>query len=478
MSNILKKWEVTITKTDKTTGSTPQGNASLQGAVYGIYNSEGTLLDKYTTDANGKFTTKAYIAGADYYLQEITPSPGYQLDTTKYSLNAYAHPENFTIALNAMTVTESVILGKTQITKYVLDRVANIRELESGAVFRYFLKSSGSYAAATIKGEFTTNTNGIATTPELPYGTYVVSQVSGAAGTDLIANFEVTISEHGKIYAYSKDNPLWMASLTINKTEYNTTIPLVAEFTLYDGDTPVEVKSTDKNGNLTFSTKLVYGKTYYVRESPLAGYLPNNTIYEFSCTQQNQTITRKVENVPAESSIYIKKTSSTGTPMAGVIVLLEYSMDNGTSWNPIKGRTDTDNTNAGFCDSLVLNSDGTITTDANGEIHFTGLRQDTQLSKIKYRVTELKTLNGYTLLPDHVWVGNLPTQVSEETVGDLAISVVNGRSFELPATGENSEATFIIFGSFVTATGLLGLLTAWYITDERKKKSRKNFERI
>lgn len=53
--NVLKKFQVTVTKTDAETGS-PQGDASLAGAVYGIYKGE-ELIDTYTTDENGQFTT-------------------------------------------------------------------------------------------------------------------------------------------------------------------------------------------------------------------------------------------------------------------------------------------------------------------------------------------------------------------------------------------------------------------------------------
>ncbi len=56
-TNILKKFNVTVTKTDVETGSTPQGDATLAGAVYGIYKGE-ELIDTYTTDENGQFTTK------------------------------------------------------------------------------------------------------------------------------------------------------------------------------------------------------------------------------------------------------------------------------------------------------------------------------------------------------------------------------------------------------------------------------------
>ena len=51
--NVLKKFNVTVTKTDVETGN-PQGDATLAGAVYGIYKGE-ELIDTYTTDENGQF---------------------------------------------------------------------------------------------------------------------------------------------------------------------------------------------------------------------------------------------------------------------------------------------------------------------------------------------------------------------------------------------------------------------------------------
>jgi len=56
-----------------------QGDATLEGAVYGLYNN-GVLVDTYTTDANGYFLTDYYVCGDNWYLQEITPSEGYLLD--------------------------------------------------------------------------------------------------------------------------------------------------------------------------------------------------------------------------------------------------------------------------------------------------------------------------------------------------------------------------------------------------------------
>lgn len=91
--NILKKFSVTVTKSDAETG-TAQGDASLAGAVYGIYKGE-TLVDTYTTDKNGQFVTKEYICDNDWTVREITPSEGYLLDTTVHKVGA--EPQLYTV---------------------------------------------------------------------------------------------------------------------------------------------------------------------------------------------------------------------------------------------------------------------------------------------------------------------------------------------------------------------------------------------
>ena len=73
-TNILKKFSVTVTKSDREEG-TAQGDAKLSGAVYGIYKGD-ILVDKYVTDSEGQFTTKEYVCDSDWTIREITPSEG------------------------------------------------------------------------------------------------------------------------------------------------------------------------------------------------------------------------------------------------------------------------------------------------------------------------------------------------------------------------------------------------------------------
>lgn len=116
VANKLKKFNVTVTKTDLE-NKTAQGDGKLSGAIYGIYQN-GNLIDKYTTDENGKFTTKYYICGDNWTLKEITPSEGYLLNPTSYSIGAEA--KKYTIEYNKLSqnVTEQVIKGNISILKH------------------------------------------------------------------------------------------------------------------------------------------------------------------------------------------------------------------------------------------------------------------------------------------------------------------------------------------------------------------------
>lgn len=201
-TNILKKFNVTVTKSDVETG-TAQGDASLAGAVYGIYKGE-ELIDSYTTDENGQFTTDYYVCDSDWTVREISPSEGYLLDNTIHTVGA--EPELYMVELNttANDVTEQVIKGNIAIIKHTDNGETQIETPEAGATFEVFLKSAGSYEAAkeTERDVLTCDENGFAQTKDMPYGVYTVRQTSGWEGRELMADFDVFISADGHTYRF------------------------------------------------------------------------------------------------------------------------------------------------------------------------------------------------------------------------------------------------------------------------------------
>ena len=216
-TNVLKKWTATITKRDSSTG-TAQGDASLAGAVYGVYRGND-LIDQYTTNSDGQFTTKEYICGDNWSIREISPSNGYLIDSTVYPVGA--EPKNYSLEHNKIeiTVKEQVIKGKVQIHKQY-EILNGSPADESGAEFQVYLKSAGSYAAAkeAERDTITTNASGYATTKDMPCGTYIVHQSKGGAGRETVDDFEVVVAENGKTYSYELLNELKNGQLKIVKT--------------------------------------------------------------------------------------------------------------------------------------------------------------------------------------------------------------------------------------------------------------------
>lgn len=222
-----------------------------------------------------------------------------------------------------------------------------------------------------------TGSNGIGTSKALPYGTYTVTQISGQTGTILCGSWTVTVSEHGKVYEYTKENPLWTASVSVHKEEKGSKTPLSATFELCerlsDGTVKVlDTGTTNADGDLTFSRKIVFAdgvcntSSYFVREKEApAGYVLDTTEYPVSCTQNNQTVSVTIENTPILGGIELRKQSSAGEAMKGVKFLLEYSLD-GKTWTPVTKRDSNETIVPGSCISDSLGEDGTLTTDSSG----------------------------------------------------------------------------------------------------------------
>lgn len=222
-NNILKKWNLTVTKSDSEKGL-PQGDASLAGAQYGIYKGE-QLVDTYTTDKNGQFTTKHYVCGDDWSLREITPSEGYLLNTESLHIGAEAklYTEEFNLA-TPLDSYETVKKGKIAIIKHCDDGSTQIETPEKGAEFEMYLKKSGSYSNAkeSERDVLVCDENGFAQSKDLPYGIYTVKQTKGRDGTELMKPFDVFINKDGEIYRYLINNAVFKSLVEIVKKDAET----------------------------------------------------------------------------------------------------------------------------------------------------------------------------------------------------------------------------------------------------------------
>lgn len=210
-----------IRKKDSTTGSnTASGKASLAGAVYRVsYLENGaTTYKDITTNSAGVADLRDIPLGL-VSVQEISSPAGYKLDTRVHTYKV--HPSQttpITFELEPADFTEEVMKGQIALHKQyeTLDEPAD----EQGAEFDVYLKSAGSFDAAkeTERDHITTGADGMATTKDLPYGTYVVHQTKGGNGRHLVEDFDVVISEDGKVYSYDLVNIQKNAQLKIVKT--------------------------------------------------------------------------------------------------------------------------------------------------------------------------------------------------------------------------------------------------------------------
>lgn len=328
-SNVLKKWNLTVTKTDAETKSA-QGDATLAGAVYGIYNN-GKLVDKYTTDKNGSFTTSYYVCGDNWTLKEIEPSEGYLLDETEYHIGAEA--KKYTLENNSVSigVAEDILKGKIAIIKHTDDGSTKIETPEKGAEFQVYLKSSGSYAKAkeSERDNLICDEYGFAETKDLPYGTYTVHQTKGWNGTEFIADFDVFISENNKTYKYLINNASLESYVKIVKVDSETgkQIPYAgAGFQIYDPNdklvtmtytypevTTIDTFYTNSDGYLITPKTLPYSKGYSVVEVQAPyGYILDSTPVYFDIT---------AEKISEENGVTIVKTEKKNTPQKGTITV-------------------------------------------------------------------------------------------------------------------------------------------------------------
>lgn len=480
--NVLKKWNLTVTKTDAETKSA-QGDATLAGAVYGIYNN-GKLVDKYTTDKNGSFKTSYYVCGDNWTLKEIEPSEGYLLDETEYHIGAEA--KKYTIENNSisMGVTEDILKGKISIIKHTDDGSTKIETPEKCAEFQVYLKSSGSYAKATESERDTLvcDEYGFAETKELPYGTYTVHQTKGWNGTEFIADFDVFVNEDGKTYKYLINNSSLESYVKIVKVDSETgkQIPYAgAGFQIYNPDgklvtmkysyptvTEIDTFYTNSDGYLITPETLPYGKGYSVVEVQAPyGYILDSTPVYFDITaekisEENGVTIVKAEkkNTPQKGTITVEKTGEifSNVTSSGEEVLLyqpEYSV-NGLSGSVFEIYADAD----------IKTPDGTVR--AKKDELFATLKTNnkgTATSKLlylgKYRVVETVAPYGTVINPEPHTV-ELTYSGQNEKVTNTSTSFTNDRQkVEIDLTkileqdekfniGNNDEILNVSFGLY------------------------------
>ena len=493
--NVLKKFNVTVTKSDSEKGL-PQGDASLAGAVYGIYKGN-QLIDTYTTDANGQFTTKYYICGDDWTIREISPSEGYLINTE--SLHIGAEAKLYTVEYNIakpLDSYEDIIKGKVAIIKHCDDGTTKIETPEVGAEFEVYLKAAGSYenAKETERDILVCDEHGFAETKDLPYGEYTVRQIKGWDGKELLAPFTVFVSEDGRVYRFLINNAPYEAFIEIVKKDAETgkiipaagigfkvrntdTGEYIVQHINYPTPTDIDIYYTDVTGKLMMPEKLPYGNYEIIEQCTAYGYVLDSAPIAFKVDGVKTVVTVEKFNMPQKGIIRISKSGEiffSAVETDGVYSLVFADKNLAGATYEITAAEDivTPDGTLRYAKGTVVD---TVTTDENGAAESKALYLG------KYTVSETKApygmvLNGTPKTVELTYAGETVevTETAAEFYNErqkaaLSLAKIFGRNvtFGIGNNGEilsvqfglyAAEDLFAADGSFVPKDGLLEIV--------------------
>ena len=394
---------VTPAKVDiETRNNTPQGEAKLGGAVYGIYKVDGTRVGQVVTKEDGRNTSDYLPELGRFYLLEEQPSEGYLLDSNKYYFEITENNLN-----PEVQVFEQVIKRDFEFTKVYASAETQIMEPEVGIKFAIYNR------AGEQVEEVTTDSQGVFRFT-LPYGTYTVKQLTTTKGHEKIEDFNVEVKVTGEVVKKVISNAPITAKLRVVKIDAESKEVIkranikfkifdiknneyVCQTITYPNKQTICVWETDEEGEFTTAYPLMTG-TYRLEEvdQVVEGYLWNSQSHEFSIDEDSNLRTDSeygiifdtdFENQPVKGEIQIKKTGEVAEltdngfefktdSLEGVKFGLYAQED--IIWN----------------DKVIYTKDTLVeekTTDKDGNIVFDNLYLG------KYYVKELETLNNYVL---------------------------------------------------------------------------------
>lgn len=205
---------VHLKKDDSETGSTAQGDATLEGAEYqliaaeDIFNkaktkkfySKGDVVATRVTDEKGNMKDITDLPLGHYQLKEITPSEGYLVDKNVYDVHCDYEGQNIEIVTRSVKSLERVKKQAFQIIKVSTDG-SEESDLVAGAEFTVKLTSEVnkvSWDNARTYNVLTTDEKGYAKSIELPYGAYTVRETKVPNEMMPVEDFTVIVSEDSR----------------------------------------------------------------------------------------------------------------------------------------------------------------------------------------------------------------------------------------------------------------------------------------
>lgn len=192
---------------------------------------------------------------------------------------------------------------------------------------------------------------------------------------------------------------------------------------------------------------------YYVSDAnpPIVSRETYQAAQELQAERQKKESTKNDVSV-LRGSIAINKVDFGGEPLSGAIFLLEYSVDDGVTWQAVRPAS-ADDSGIGTCASV--DADGTITTGEKGKAVFSELI----VYGVTYRLTETAAPNGYELLAEPVFTGSLSANAEQNY--ELTFDVVNAPLLQMPPTGGTGNLRMVVsLATTVLLFGLLGITVA------------------
>lgn len=287
-----------------------QGDASLDGAIYDLYDENNNFIDYFVT---GKKNRIDGLAFGDYSICEREAPVGYLKNDTCERVLIDGNNSNVYV-----TLYDDVIKREVQIFKVYGSDETGILTPEGGATFDIY-RSDG-----TIFDQITTDSDGFASIV-LPYGIYTFKQVTGDDSYYLIDDFEVVVdsADERPIYKLLSDS-LIKAKVRVIKKDYESLENIVngkASFRIFDVDKKVDVSfkvsypedviidtfEIGEDGTFTTPFALPYGNyMLYEVDDDMDGYLYNNENVYFSI-DESMTSINEGDDIVLEVSFYNKR---------------------------------------------------------------------------------------------------------------------------------------------------------------------------
>ncbi len=344
--NEESKGRIEIFKKDSQTWDNTSGDATLGGAIYGIYANDNilspsdysvvfekdSLVSTVTTDASGYGISEELMLGT-YKIKEIQPPTGYALNGNESTVTLQYDKGVQRVYVERVVVTDDICKGFFEIDKI---KGNNREEKVKGAGFSAYLKSAlpvkanGEYdfenaipVALTDNGDtiIYTDENGYAKSTLLPYGTYVVREVYVPKNYKKCEDFEVTIAVNDAC------NPSQTATVSddsfrikfrinkIDKESQNFIRPASDDEVLFNVYDLTRGKYVDKNLKLTSdgflkTDKLYEAGDYRIEEIDAPnGYVLNENFVTVSIDDETTSKTdeenEKVIEVNIENEKYL-----------------------------------------------------------------------------------------------------------------------------------------------------------------------------